>query len=35
LDLPSYVLRMGGEPVAGKKAVYARFKELQPEVRTW
>lgn len=28
----SYVLRVGGEPMDGKKAVYAKLKELQPEV---
>jgi len=28
----SYVLRLGGEPLTGKKAVYTKLKELQPEV---
>ena len=28
----SYVLKLGGEPLTGKKAVYTKFKELQPEV---
>ena len=28
----SYVLKLGGEPLAGKKAVYTKFKELQSEV---
>merc|ERR1719319_893691 len=27
----SYVLRAGGEPLAGKKAVYAKLKEAHPE----
>ena len=28
----SYVLKLGGEPLTGKKAMYTKFKELQPEV---
>jgi len=27
-----FVLKLGGEPLSGKKAVYTKFKELQPEV---
>ena len=28
----SYVLKLGGEPLTGKKAVYTKFKDLQPVV---
>jgi len=28
----SYVLKLGGEPLSGKKSAYTKLKELQPEV---
>jgi len=28
----SYVLKLGGEPLSGKKAAYTKLKEIQPEV---